>query len=97
MRNLKPIEMFLIKEAEDMIPSFYPGEQTKIRITKCSNPMFWYKDHIGEEFTAVENQDLHMRREREASGIGFWKIVPDERLKYKGVFYVNKEDAEVIG
>lgn len=93
MRNLKPIEMFLIKEAEDMIPSFYPGEQTKIRITKCSNPMFWYKDHIGEEFTAVENPDSS----RVPGNTPVWKIVPDERLKYKGVFYVNKEDAEVIG
>lgn len=93
MRNLKPIEMFLIKEAEDRIDSFYPGEQTKIRITKCSNPMFWYKDHIGEEFTAVENPDSS----RVPGNTPVWKIVPDERLKYKGVFYVNKEDAEVIG
>ena len=93
MRNLKPIEMFLIKEAEDRVDSFYPGEQSKIRITKCSNPMFWYKDHIGEEYTAVENQETHKVPENTP----VWKIVPDERLKYKGVFYVNKEDAEVIG
>jgi hypothetical protein len=93
MRNLKPIEMFLIKEAEDRIYSFYPGEQTKIRITRCSNPMFWYKDHIGEEFMAVENPDSS----RVPGNTPHWKIVPDERLKYKGVFYVHKEDAEVIG
>jgi hypothetical protein len=93
MGNLKPIEIFLIKEEEDGLSSFYPGKQTKIKITKCDNPMFWYKDHIGEEFMAVENPD--------SSGMPgntpVWKIVPDERIKYKGVFYVHKGDAEVIG
>jgi len=25
----------------------------KIRVVKCSQPMFWYKDRIGEEFSVI--------------------------------------------
>jgi len=31
----------------------------KIKITKCTNPEWWYNDKVGEEFTTISDGDPH--------------------------------------
>ena len=71
--------------------SFYKGDKTEVKITKCDNPMYWYKDFVGQTFTVVQDDS----RTKWADGKEKWKVVPDKRIP-KGVFYVNKEDTQSV-
>ena len=71
--------------------SFYKGDKTEVKITKCDNPMYWYKDFVGQTFTVVQDDS----RTKWADGKEKWKVVPDKRIP-SGVFYVNKEDTQSV-
>jgi hypothetical protein len=69
---------------------FYKGNKIKIKIVKCDNPMFWYKEFVGQEFMAVPDDS----NTKWNDGKEKLKIVPDNRIN--GVNYVNKEDVQTI-
>jgi hypothetical protein len=69
----------------------YQGDRTEVKITKCDNPMYWYKDFVGQKFTAVPDNS----GTKWTDGKEKWKIVPDKRIP-SGVRYINKEDTQSV-
>lgn len=90
MKKLKHIKLFELSSDD-----FYKGEKTKVRITKCDNPMFWYKNHINQEFFVVKDDSNTKWKD----GKEKWKVVPDSHTSMvvaSGVNYINKEDCILI-
>lgn len=82
---MKHIKLF------DNLESPYGGSVTRVRITKCDNPMYWYKDFVGQTFTVVpDNSGTNWTDGKEK-----WKVVPDANRPY-GVDYLNKEDTQLV-
>ena len=87
LNELRSLVMQIIKE-EVGIEQFYQGNQTDVKIIKCNNPLYWYKDFVGETFTVVpDNSNTKWNDGKEK-----WKVVPDNRID--GVNYIDKEDTK---
>ena len=54
----------------------------KIKILKCSNPILWYRDRIGEEFIVTFIEDK-----------AYWTR---EGGMYNALNWVHKEDATIV-
>ena len=67
------------------------GGQYKIKIVKCDNDMYWYKNFINQAFMVTEDDS----RTNWEDGKEKWKVMPDKRVA-GGVNYINKEDTETI-
>jgi len=87
LSELKSLVKQIIKE-EVGRDAFYKGNKTNVKIIKCNNPMYWYKDFVGETFSVVPDDS----NTKWADGKEKWKVVPDNRIN--GVNYINKEDTQ---
>lgn len=58
------------------------SENMKIRIKACSNPILWYNDQIGSEYTvSFETNDA------------YWLVTSDESAPLKWVYIKDCEEA----
>jgi hypothetical protein len=89
--NLKSIneyiedtKLYLIKEGVD------PNQDKKtVKISKCSDDRRWYKNYINQKFVVIDdNSKWDDGKER-------FKVVQNDIIK-GGVFYIDKEDAEIL-
>lgn len=89
MKYIKQYENFetILEISSD---DFYKGDKTKVKIIKCDNPMYWYKDFIDQTFTVVADDS----NTKWQDGKEKWKVVPDDRVR--GVSYISKEDTETV-
>lgn len=71
--------------------SLYNGDKKKVKIVKCENDNFWYKNMIGEEFIVIDVPNSTQ-----------FKVLPTEDKKdllgdaWHSVLYLNKNDVEII-
>ena len=89
LNELRSLVKQIIKE--DVNQQFYQGEQHVVKINKCDNPMYWYKNYINQEFNVVADDS----RTKWEDGKEKWKVIPDKRTG-GGVSYISKEDTKVI-
>lgn len=88
MKNIKKFSTFLNEKI-----NFYDKPRFEIKIKKSGSDQYWYKDLIGEIFVAIDVD-------------GKFKIVPEsfleqkypsyEKLEPAPIYYINKEDVDVI-
>ena len=62
----------------------FPGEKI-VCIVRCSNPLSWYKDFVGQEFTVVDNPNW---------GGDCWTLAEHKDRNVKNL--IEKDDSEVI-
>jgi len=99
MEKIKNFNDFLNEKNDwrdkDKLAETYNYPKFEIKIIKAESDQSWYKDLIGEIFVVIDDK----REEK-------WKIVPDalldqeypsyDKLEIGPVYYINKEDAELI-
>ena len=89
LNELRTIVKQIIKE--DFNQQFYQGVQHIVKISKCDNPMYWYKNYINQEFNVVADDGSTKWED----GKEKWLVIPDKRT-VGSVSYISKEDTQII-